>query len=67
MHIILNHLDCDIPSKECEFREDYKCHDGRCIRSDWVCDNSTDCFDASDEGTEMCGKLKDRLTHLLWP
>lgn len=49
-------LDCSFKSK-CDPSE-YTCRDqSSCIRHDWVCDNTTDCLDKSDEEKEFCCKF----------
>ena len=40
---------------ECLSHE-YKCHEGRCIHKDWLCDGTFDCPLGDDE-TPSCSKI----------
>jgi hypothetical protein len=42
--------------KDCDICEDYefKCHNGKCVPVEWVCDGMNDCGDGSDEDTSSC-------------
>ena len=44
-HWILIHVD----SKPCPYDGDFRCGDGVCIRSDFVCNRHNNCRDGSDE------------------
>ncbi|XP_072031301.1 uncharacterized protein [Amphiura filiformis] len=37
----------------CAF-EEFKCTDGQCISTSWVCDEFVDCADGSDEDEDLC-------------
>ena len=42
-------------SRSCPYNGDFKCNDGRCLRSSAVCDGYDHCESGEDE--EDCGKL----------
>lgn len=37
-------------------KNEFKCNSGRCIPSEWQCDNEKDCNDGSDEDEQLCRK-----------
>ena len=41
-------------SRPCPYDSDFRCANGVCIRSDWVCNRYNNCRDGSDEIN--CGK-----------
>lgn len=50
-------LECpSVSHRSCRYADKYNCSSGPCVRSDWQCDNVTDCYDGSDEVHEICSK-----------
>ena len=41
------------PEERCSASE-WRCQNGECINSDFVCDNTQDCVDGSDEDEAFC-------------
>ena len=41
------------PDNECDSSQ-FRCSDGQCIRASWKCNGDGDCYNGSDETTEVC-------------
>lgn len=44
---------------------EWKCQNGECINAEFVCDNTQDCVDGSDEEEDFCRKRDCKYLHAL--
>ena len=49
-------------NRPCPYDGDFKCNDGRCLRSYSVCDGYPHC--QSEEDEQNCGNLNETMIHV---
>ena len=59
MYVQHNVHHCPLVQRSCPYDGDFKCSDGKCLRSYLVCDGYSQCQSGEDE--QNCGKLDDTV------